>query len=138
MFTPTLDVRMWSFRAMYNMLTTNLDVCICILCMWLTHRTCYNYFRSSYMTYDVVLVVHYMIILRYSLMIYCPFFVNAFCAYNLPCCLHITKTCLYNNDPMKPHFYIVKLRFTGVYIIFLIPQKHRLWLRVRTASARQF
>ena len=32
----------------------------------------------------------------------------------------ITKTCLYNSDPLKPHFYIVKLGFTGVYIIFLI------------------
>ena len=32
----------------------------------------------------------------------------------------ITKTCLYNIDPLKPHFYIVKLGFTGVYIIFLI------------------
>ena len=31
-----------------------------------------------------------------------------------------TKTCLYNLDPLKPHFYIVKLGFTGVYIIFLI------------------
>ena len=32
----------------------------------------------------------------------------------------ITKTCLYHFDPLKPHFYIVKLGFTGVYIIFLI------------------
>ena len=32
----------------------------------------------------------------------------------------ITKTRLYNFDPMKPLFYIVKLGFTGVYIIFLI------------------
>ena len=32
----------------------------------------------------------------------------------------ITKTCLYNFDPLKPHFYIVKLGFTGVYIDFLI------------------
>ena len=32
----------------------------------------------------------------------------------------IMKTCLYNIDPLKPHFYIVKLGFTGVYIIFLI------------------
>ena len=31
----------------------------------------------------------------------------------------ITKTYLYNFDPLKPHFYIVKLRFTGVYIIFI-------------------
>ena len=34
--------------------------------------------------------------------------------------LSITKTCLYNFDPLKPHFYIVKLGFTGIYIIFLI------------------
>ena len=32
----------------------------------------------------------------------------------------ITKTYLFNFDPLKPHFYIVKLGFTGVYIIFLI------------------
>ena len=51
----------------------------------------------------------------------------------------ISKTCLYNIDPLKPHFYIVKLRFTGVYIIFLISaQKHRLWVLVRSASPRQF
>ena len=31
-----------------------------------------------------------------------------------------TKTYLYNFDPQKTHFYIVKLWFTGVYIIFLI------------------
>ena len=36
----------------------------------------------------------------------------------------ITKTCLYNVDPLKPHFYIVKLGFTGVYIIFLISSKN--------------
>ena len=51
----------------------------------------------------------------------------------------ITKTCLYNSDPLKTHFYIVKLGFTGVYIIFLISdQKHRLWVLVRTASMRRF
>ena len=32
----------------------------------------------------------------------------------------ITKTRLYNFDPLKPRFCIVKLGFTGVYIIFLI------------------
>ena len=38
---------------------------------------------------------------------------------------HITKTYLYIFDSLKPHFYIVKLRFTGVYISFLISvQKH--------------
>ena len=51
----------------------------------------------------------------------------------------ITKTCLYNFDPLKPHFYIVKLGFTVVYIIFVISaQKHRLWVLVRTASTRWF
>ena len=47
----------------------------------------------------------------------------------------ITKTYIYNFDPLKSHFYIVKLRFTGVYIIFLISaEKHRLWVLIRTAS----
>ena len=42
--------------------------------------------------------------------------------------LDITKTCLYNFDPLKPHFYIVKQWFTRVYIISLISaHKHRLW-----------
>ena len=46
----------------------------------------------------------------------------------------ITKTCLYNFYPLIPHFYIVKLGFQGVYIIFLISaQKHRLWVLVRKA-----
>ena len=59
---------------------------------------------------------------------------------NIPCfLLFITKTCLYNFDSLKPHFYIVKLGFTGVYIIFLISaQKHRLWVLVRTASSGRF
>ena len=53
----------------------------------------------------------------------------------------ITKTRLYNYNPLQPHFYTVKL-FTGVYIMFLIlkkkknkkkTKKHRLWVLVRTA-----
>ena len=37
------------------------------------------------------------------------------------CCLtYITKTYLYYFDPLKPHFYTVKLGFTGVNLIFLI------------------
>ena len=51
---------------------------------------------------------------------------------------HIKRTYLYNFDPLKPYFYIVKLGFTVVYIIFLISaqkaQKHRLWILIRTAS----
>ena len=33
--------------------------------------------------------------------------------------LIITKTCIYNSEPLKHHFYTAKLGFTGVYIIFL-------------------
>ena len=40
---------------------------------------------------------------------------------------NITKTCLYNVDPLKPHFYIAKLGFTGVYIIFLISAQNIGW-----------
>ena len=39
----------------------------------------------------------------------------------------------------KPHFNIVKLRFSGIYIIFFISaQKHRFLVLVRTATARLF
>ena len=42
-------------------------------------------------------------------------------------CIMKTRLHVYNFEPLKPHFYIVKLGFTGVYIIFLISaQKHRL------------
>ena len=30
----------------------------------------------------------------------------------------ITKTCRYYFDPLKPHFYTLKLEFTGLYIFF--------------------
>ena len=42
----------------------------------------------------------------------------------------ITKTCLYNFDPLKPHFYIVKLGFTGVNIIFhyLLLRSSLIWV----------
>ena len=32
----------------------------------------------------------------------------------------ITKTCLYNFAPLKPHFYIEKLGFTGVTTLFFL------------------
>ena len=53
--------------------------------------------------------------------------------------LNLFTKIVYNFDPLKPHFYIVKLGFAGVYIIFLISaKKHRLWILVRTASVRRF
>ena len=42
--------------------------------------------------------------------------------FSLPFSHHVT--CLYNFDPLKPHFYIVKLGFTGVNIIFLISARN--------------
>ena len=33
---------------------------------------------------------------------------------------YITKTSLHKFDTLKPHFYIVNLGFTGVYIIFCL------------------
>ena len=48
-----------------------------------------------------------------------------------PLSKRIAKT--YNFDPLKPHFYTVKLGFTGVYIIYVVSaQKHRLWVLVST------
>ena len=38
--------------------------------------------------------------------------------------LSITKIYLYSFDSLKPHFYTVKLEFTGVYINFLISGKN--------------
>ena len=40
------------------------------------------------------------------------------------CVIGIMKTCLHNVDPLKPHFYVVNLGFTGVYIIFLFLLKN--------------
>ena len=36
----------------------------------------------------------------------------------------ITKTYLYNFDPFKPHFYMVKLGFTGYTLVFLFLLKN--------------
>ena len=47
-------------------------------------------------------------------------------------------TCPCYEDPLTPHFYILKPGFTGVHIFFLIfALKHRLWLLVRTALVRR-
>ena len=43
---------------------------------------------------------------------------------NLLTCVNITKTCLYNFDPLKPHFYIVKLGFTGCTLFLLFLHKN--------------
>ena len=66
-----------------------------------------------------------------SLFLFCFFFFFCFlffvCLLLFFCCCFffcfssiITKTRLYNVDLLKPHFYIVKLGFTGLYIFFHI------------------
>ena len=47
----------------------------------------------------------------------------------------ITKTCLYNFDPLKPHFHIVKTGvYRGIYYFSYFYSKHRLWILGRTTS----
>ena len=50
----------------------------------------------------------------------------------------IMQTCSCNEDPLTPHFYIVKSGFTRVYIFLIFALKHRSWALVRTASLRRF
>ena len=48
------------------------------------------------------------------------------CGYQLKTCILIMKTCLCNLYPLEPHFYIVKLRYAGVYLFlyFLLQNIH--------------
>ena len=74
------------------------------------------------MPHFMIVLIPYINLLNLSWVIKCLFLRNIepllFCHFVLG--FNITKTCLYNFDPLKPHFYIVKLGFTGVYFIFLI------------------
>ena len=87
---------------------------------------------------------HYVII--YFIVTRHPFIIDKITTYHnsrgttFPTKLHvIMKIYLHNFDPLTPHFYIVKLEFTAVYIIFIISaQKHKLWVLVRTTSSRWF
>ena len=68
-----------------------------------------------------------MIMVGYYSLTFFYFFFNFTAAdvkKHLAACHNITKTYLYNFDPLKPLFYIVKLGFTGLYIIFLIVDSH--------------
>ena len=52
--------------------------------------------------------------------------------------LAIRITCQCNELPLTPHFCIVKMGFTGVYIFSFFALKHKMWVLVRTASVRRF
>ena len=47
---------------------------------------------------------------------------------------NIMKICPCNVHPLTSHFYMVKLRFTRVYIFLIFAPKHISWVLVRTAS----
>ena len=69
---------------------------------------------------------------------YCFAYSSSYVISNLFRKLFITKTYLYNFDPLKPHFHIIKLGFTGYTLFFLISaQKHELLVLVRTSSSRR-
>ena len=77
----------------------------------------------------VIKILIITIIIEYRLLQFCLLFQIDMYSMHIACTKSeypyffifiITKTCLYNFDPLKPHLYIVKLGFTGVYIIFLI------------------
>ena len=71
---------------------------------------------TAYFEHFCVLVPKHTAYYRYSLELPCKLKYNK----KIKVKIAITKTCLYNFDILKPHFYIVKLGFTGVYIIFHI------------------
>ena len=49
--------------------------------------------------------------------------------------LPLRKRIRVTKNPLTPHLYIVKLRFTeGIHYFLIFALKHRLWVRVRTAS----
>ena len=63
---------------------------------------------------------------------YCKNFLFVLCWF-----IRITHLC--NLDPIKHHFYTVKLGSTGVYITFLIfAVKHRLWVLVWTGCSNVY
>ena len=75
-----------------------------------THNLC---FEQKYEKYQNVLSENFhFLVVKFSVYLHRRGFVMM--------STNITKTCLYNFDPLKPHFYIVKLGFTGLYIIFPI------------------
>ena len=51
---------------------------------------------------------------------------------------NIMLTGLSNVNTPTPHFYIVNMGFTRVYVFLIFALKHRLWVLIRTASMRRF
>ena len=91
------------------------------ICTWENKRSgsCFEHYCLPFLWQVLACLefVKYQLGLRWNIPVFarCNVYISA---------IHITKTCLYNFDPLKPKFYIVKLGFTGVCIIFLILLKN--------------
>ena len=99
MFFGTKDLIQWQFETLISFQSLNLQY----FPDWSAHS---NRFTGNFLQPSDFANFYYVVSSFFSL------------HYKLQ--KSITKTYLYNFDPLKPHFYIVKLGFTGVYIIFLI------------------
>ena len=70
------------------------------------------------------------------------YYINQACYITLLMCIQqpifrvfIMLTCLCDEDPLKPHFYIAKLGINrGIHYLLIFAPKHRLWVLVRTAT----
>ena len=63
-----------------------------------------------------------------SIWMYAQLRFRSACAFVL--CLHMTKTCRYNIDPLKPHFYSKTGVYRDIHYFLIFAQKHRLWVLV--------
>ena len=86
--------------------------------MHVSYNACYICYLINIVLNQIV-IQHFMYLLVQQLLC------------NVKSCSHVSivrsfvfylnmKTCLYNVDPLKPHFYIVKLEFTGYTLFSLL------------------
>ena len=139
-----LRVMFRASRTGISPLLSPLPIAVCLLIISLLQFFFIHMSVVSYITFVLSSFVPYLsfywcvgkaVIMTFPgyLHLYC-FFVHQYELVQLSFSLHHGY-----NWPFKPHFYIVKLGFTGVYITFFIfLLKHRLWVLVRTASPRRF
>ena len=89
-------------------------------------------FTIGFMIKELYQVSHFVFVLTTSsqmsitdIFAALQFFFSGFNTYIFPL---ITKTRLYNFDPLKPHFFILKLGvYRGIHYLSYYCSKHRLW-----------
>ena len=103
------------------------------------YTVCHLYHSKWCKAWSDVIIAIWQLIYHALMLLMLLFFGGFFCC----CCFvvfcFITKTYLYNFDPLKPHFYIEKTGvYRGVHYFSYFCSKNRLWVLVRTASSRRF